>query len=62
MANKYNEHKVDSMYSETVITNFRRKLKVKANIQFLLLGQHVPEGGFKKAKKGKNQGNGMDHK
>ena len=38
MANKYNMHKVDSMYSDSIIINFRRKLKVKCNIQQLQIG------------------------
>lgn len=58
MANKYNEHKVDSMYSNSIIGNFRRKLKVKANVQFILLGQWIPEGGFKKDKGGKGGAKG----
>ena len=62
MANKYNEHKVDSMYSNTVISNFRRKLKVKANIQFLFLGQWIPNGGFKKESKTKAGGANIQSK
>lgn len=46
MANKYVTHKVDTSYAQAVIGNFQRKLKLKQNLQYLIFGQFIPEGGF----------------
>ena len=41
------ENKINSGYSNTFITNFRRKFNVLQNIQYLIFGQYIPVGGFK---------------
>lgn len=44
---KYSENKIKTTYASQFIKNFRVKLSVVQNIQFLLFGQLIPEGGFK---------------
>lgn len=44
---KYSESKIKTTYTSQFIKSFRIKLKVVQNIQFLLFGQLIPEGGFK---------------
>ena len=46
MANKYVTHKVDTSYAKVIIGNFQRKLKLRQNLQYLIFGQSIPEGGF----------------
>ena len=47
ISNKYSENKIKTAYTSQFIKNFRAKLSVVQNIQFLLFGQLIPEGGFR---------------
>ena len=51
MALKQDSHKIETAHADQIVRNFRRKLKIKKNTQFLCYGQWVPEGGFVKIKK-----------
>ena len=44
---QYNENKIKSLSLRYLIKNFRKKLHVIQNIQFLMFGQLIPIGGFK---------------
>jgi len=44
---KYVDNKVKSANCTHIILNFRSKFRVNPNLQFLLFGQIIPEGGFK---------------
>ena len=50
---KYNINKIKSVRCSAFIKTFRARFKVNQNIQFLIFGQMIPEGGFAKQGHGK---------
>ena len=53
---KYNDHKIKTVNTSTIVKNFSKQLVVIQNIQFLLFGQIVPLGGFTDDNDGVNKG------
>ena len=46
LCSKYSNEKIKSVYSIDFVKTFRRNFKVKENLQYLLFGQIIPDGGF----------------
>jgi len=46
LCSKYSKEKIKSVYSIDFVKTFRRNFKVRENLQYLLFGQMIPDGGF----------------
>ena len=43
---KYNNHKIKTVNTATIVKNFSRHLEVTQNLQFLIFAQFIPKNGW----------------
>lgn len=53
---KYNNHKIKTVNTATIVKNFSRHLEVTQNLQFLIFAQFIPRGGWGSEENTANRG------